>query len=105
MDWRFEWDPPKRITNIQKHGIDFEDVRTVFHRGLLVRRDGRRDYGEQRLLGIGPMAGRLVVIVFTRPAAGVIRIISARKANRREQKIYWKAFQDGVQKAGRDAGY
>ena len=61
----FEWDESKRTTNIAKHGLDFLDVWEAFHNLLLVRKDTRKEYGEDRWQGIGMIEDQIVVVVFT----------------------------------------
>lgn len=89
----FEWDEVKRTTNLAKHGIDFLDVPEIFTGPMVVGPDVRNDYGESRKIGFGFIRGRLLAVVFTERAR-VIRIISARKANTREEARYKKAFED-----------
>ncbi|NIR51851.1 BrnT family toxin [candidate division KSB1 bacterium] len=84
---KFEWDEAKRLSNLENHGLDFEDAHFVFNEKAYVVEDTRKDYGETRYILIGPLFRRLVVIVFT-VRQDVIRIISMRKANQREQKQY-----------------
>ena len=50
--------------------------------------DHRKEYGEDRRVGIGWLSGFLAVVVFTEPDAETVRIISVRKAHRHEQNIY-----------------
>jgi uncharacterized protein len=95
--YRFEWNEAKNNANIRKHGFDFLDAEETFRGVLIVRADLRRDYGENRWFGIGAIQARTVVVVFTERGANTIRIISLRKANRREQKEYEKAIQDGLE--------
>jgi len=57
---------------------------------MLVRLDTREDYGEDRWQGIGTLRGRVVVAVFVQKDANTIRIISLRKATRREKSAYQK---------------
>ena len=83
----FEWDEAKRSANIAKHGIDFMDAQEMFEGPILVLSDTRKEYGEARQIGFGFVHGRLMAMVFIEREPGVIRIISVRKANRRE-KIY-----------------
>jgi len=85
---KFTWDATKSGINRQKHGVDFADVPTVFDYPMVTFLDQRKEYGEDRWIGIGWLGDILAVVVFTEPAAGTIRIISARKANRHEQSIY-----------------
>jgi len=56
--------------------------------------DHRKDYGEDRWIGIGLLRGIPVVIVFTEPKEDTIRVISARKATKQEQRIYAKEIRD-----------
>ncbi len=62
---QFEWDEQKRKTNIRKHGFDFRDAWKVFGSPMLVAPDDRYDYGDDRLIGIGMLEGRIVVVIFT----------------------------------------
>ena len=86
---RYEWDAAKNLSNLAKHGLAFEDAEHVFAGPCVTFEDDRFDYGEQRLITLGLLAGRLVVIAHA-PRGETTRIISMRKANRREQEIYQK---------------
>lgn len=94
---RFEWDEDKNRQNISKHGFDFADAEQMFSDGFLFRSDTRKDYGESRLVGIGTIRGRTAVVVFTERGPETIRIISLRKASRRERKQYEKAVRDELE--------
>jgi uncharacterized protein len=83
----FEWDEAKNRANKVKHGIPFESVRSCFDGPMLVGADSRFDYGEARWLAIALLDLVPVVIAYTE-RRGRIRIISARKANRNERKIF-----------------
>jgi uncharacterized DUF497 family protein len=85
----FEWDPAKAKTNLAKHGIDFEFAKDVFldRAGLIDIDDSDPD--EERWRIIGRASGRLLFVVFTEPDDDVIRIISAREANKREERRYY----------------
>ena len=84
---RYTWTQEKYRINLKRHGIAFEDAQRIFE-GLTVERvDDRFDYGEERLVTLGMLAGRLVVIAHSPRDEGT-RIISMRKGNRREQKTY-----------------
>lgn len=76
----FEWDEQKNELNIDKHGFDFADAYQVFDLPMVVDLDERRDYGEDRWIGIGLLDKRDVVVVFTEPNKETTRIISLRKA-------------------------
>lgn len=82
-----EFDPAKRATNLAKHQIDLAEAEAVFAGDTLTVEDDRYDYGEQRFITIGRLAGRMVVVVWT-PRGAARRIISLRKANDREQATY-----------------
>jgi uncharacterized protein len=81
------WDEAKNRTNVAKHGLSFEDAEQVFAGPCVTFEDDRFAYGEERLITLGLLAGRLVVIAHA-PRDDGTRIISMRKGNRREQKIY-----------------
>jgi len=85
----YEWDKAKNHRNLAKHGLAFEDAERVFAGPCVTFEDDRFDYGEERLVTLGLLAGRLVVIAHA-PRGETTRIISMRKANRREQEIYQK---------------
>jgi uncharacterized DUF497 family protein len=82
---QFEWDEAKNLENIRKHRIDFADVPDMFDGSMLVELDERTDYGEDRWIGIGFLRNGVAVVVWTERQGDVIRIISARKANRYER--------------------
>ena len=84
---KFEWDEKKGQINIQKHGINFEDAKTIFEDLRITAVDTRHSYGEIRKISLGTIHGRICVVVYTE-RKGVIRIISARKANQRERRRY-----------------
>lgn len=85
---RYEWDEAKNLTNIEKHGLDFADAPEVLTGRCVTFVDDRFDYGEERFISIGTLKGRVVVIAHAPRGPDVTRIISMRKGNRRDQKIY-----------------
>jgi uncharacterized DUF497 family protein len=89
---KFEWDENKRIANIKKHGIDFVAACRLWQSSMLIVQDDRQDYTEIRWIGLGTIEKRIMVVVFTK-RINTIRIISCRKANKREIKYYEKATQ------------
>ena len=97
LAYRFEWDENKNRLNIEKHGLDFADAKEMFSGVLFFWPDLREDYGESRWSGIGKIRGRVAVVAFTDRGPETIRIISLRKANRRESKKYEKAIEDGLE--------
>jgi hypothetical protein len=82
-----EWDEEKCRANFEKHGLSFEDAGQVLAGDTITIPDDRYDYGEDRLITLGRLAGRVVVVVHV-ARMGKTRIISMRKANAREQEIY-----------------
>lgn len=90
---KFEWDEAKRLANLRKHGIDFLDASVIFEGDTLTVEDNRYDYREQRFVTFGLLQGLVVAIVHS-DRNDSIRIISARKATRYEQKIYFEEVFD-----------
>jgi len=88
---RFEWDESKAKANAKKHGIHFDEAKTVFYdeRARLIADPDHSD-DEDRFILLGYSSGLklLVVCHCYRASDGVIRIISARKATRREAASY-----------------
>ena len=85
---QFEWDSDKAAANVSRHGVSFELAMLAFlDNGRLIKLDERFDYGEERIITMGHVNNRLHVVVYTQ-TNDTIRIISARKANRRERKRY-----------------
>lgn len=89
MSLRFEWDEKKANHNIEKHGVPFEDAATVLGDPLsLTIDDPMHSREEQRSVTVGEsVKGELLVVVHT-DREDLIRIISARKATRRERRDY-----------------
>ena len=85
----FDWDEDKRLTNIQRHAIDFMDAIAVFDSDTVTIEDNRLEYGEQRFITLGLLRGRVIVVVHT-DRKSTTRIISARKATKNEQIIYFE---------------
>jgi len=83
----YEWDDRKNEENVRKHAIDFADVTEVFAHPMLVALDQRRDYGEDRWIGLGMMKDIVVVVVYLEyEDEDRIRIVSAQKATRYESR-------------------
>ena len=88
---RFEWDDRKSTVNRRKHGVSFEEARTVFFdENALMRPDEDHSEDEDRfvLLGLSARLRTLVVCHCYRQGDGVIRLISARRANAFERQQY-----------------
>jgi uncharacterized protein len=85
----FEWDPKKAEENARKHKVSFPEASTVFGDGLAITfSDPDHSLEEYRFLTFGvSRTGRLLVVSHAQ-RQGRVRIISARKATRRERKIY-----------------
>lgn len=84
---KISYDPVKNAKNISERGISFDDVYDFEWQTARIVPDLRKDYGENRYIAAGFLAGRLHILVFT-PTADGIRVISFRKANRRELRRY-----------------
>ena len=81
----WDWDEAKRQANQTKHGVDFAALGEIDLSALQFDADQRRDYGEQRFSVYFERNGRLYQIIFT-PRNSRFRLISFRKANKREQR-------------------
>jgi uncharacterized DUF497 family protein len=80
----FEWDAAKSEATEQRRGIRFDRAAEILSGRHIVWTDDRRDYGEQRIRAVGESAGEVLHVVFTRRGTA-IRVISVRKANRKER--------------------
>jgi uncharacterized protein len=85
----FEWDENKRQSNLSKHGIDFVRAASIFNSPILEKEDNRYDYDENRLIAIGETNGVILFVVYTMRGS-IYRIISARRATKREQQQYYE---------------
>lgn len=84
----FEWDEVKNESNFSKHGIRFEDSVKVFKSPMVIIEDTRYDYGEVRYIGIGKNPQGIFYTVVYTLRGDKIRIISARKAHKKERSMY-----------------
>lgn len=91
-EYEFEWDPRKAFNNMDKHGVSFEEAATVFHDPHFITViDEEHSTDEERFITIGLSSqGRLLMLAHT-DRGGRIRIISARKATRKEAQFYAEA--------------
>ena len=97
---RIEWDPAKSESNKTKHGLAFERAQLVFDDPSCVTFPERVVDGEERWHAIGLIAGIVIIVVvhthrveeFEGKSEEVVRIISARRATRREREIYAQAI-------------
>ena len=90
---RFVWDETKNLANQRKHGVSFEEAQSAFHdERATVYYDPEHSEDEDRfiLLGMSFQVRVLVVCHCYREGELVVRIISARRADRREREAYWR---------------
>lgn len=90
---KFEWDSAKATANIKKHGVSFEEAQSAFYDEFAIQffDDDHSSDGERfLLLGMSTGSRLLLVAHCEREAGHVIRIISARKATKRESAFYGK---------------
>ena len=89
----FEWDDNKNNKNRIKHKIDFTDaIQVFFDENRITKLDNRQDYGENRYQIIGQSNERILFVVYTEKHGNTIRVISARKANKKEITAYIKGI-------------
>jgi uncharacterized protein len=89
---KITFDPVKRAVTPAERGLDFEDAAELFRGDTLDSPDDRRDYGELRMLTVGHLRGRMVIVVWT-PRGNARHVISMRKANAREKTRFGKRFE------------
>ena len=94
MPLTFEWDSRKARSNLAKHGVGFQEASTIFGDPLsLTIPDPEHSLSEERYITVGrAFSGKLLVVVHTERGDN-IRIISARRASRRERKFYEKIIK------------
>lgn len=88
---KFEWNSAKAAANVKKHGVSFEEAQTVFYDEFAVQffdEENSDDEARFLLLGLSTQAKLLIVCHCERDSGNVIRIISARKATKREKAFY-----------------
>lgn len=86
----FEWDESKSERNRRDRSLDFVTAALIFDGPVQTMLDERRDYGEERIIAIGQVDGRVLVVVYT-DRGDIRRIISARHANKKERET-WQLF-------------
>ncbi len=86
----FEWHESKAKSNLEAHGVSFFTAAATFRNERLERIDDHADYGEGRWIALGRAGTEVYRVVFTWRGENLIRIISAQKANRNEQEIYYR---------------
>ena len=90
---RFDFDPTKDRLNTEKHGLSLALAASLDWEDALLWIDERRDYGENRVLALAPKSGILYYVAFV-DRDEVRRIISLRRANRREVRRYVQATEE-----------
>ena len=88
-----DWDQRKRQANLKKHGFDFVDADEIFDGVTFTYEDDRISYGEHRFVTLGLLRGTVVSIVHTEQDDH-IRVISMRKATKREHEIYFQTVSN-----------
>lgn len=93
----FAWDPARDLANQEKHGLSFEEAKRLFEPGVdyLEIFDAEHSDFEDRFIAIGPIDHRVVVVIYTEPEEGLVRIIGARIASKRERARY-RSYMDGL---------
>ncbi len=86
---KYQWDPEKATGNLSKHGVSFEEATTVFNDPLfIVFADPDHSLGEKRLIIIGESNRQRLLVVSYTERRNAVRLISARKATRKERNTY-----------------
>jgi uncharacterized protein len=83
-----------QMRSIAKHGLHFADAEQVLTGPCVTFADDRFDHGEERLVSLGLLGGRVVIIAHAPRGDDITRIISMRKANQRERKIYQERLDE-----------
>jgi hypothetical protein len=93
---RFEWDEAKSESNKRKHGVSFKEARESFEGGAdyLDLFDAEHSLQEDRFIAIGGIELGVVVVSWSEPREGVVRIISARMASRGEVELFQRRLKD-----------
>ena len=89
---KITYDPVKRAVTLAERGLDFEEANEVFDGDTLDFPDDRKDYGELRLVTVGHLRGRMVIVAWT-PRGTARHVISMRKANACEKARFGKRFE------------
>jgi len=85
----FEWDDDKYQLNIRRHGVDFERAALIFEGPTIEALDDREDYGEDRIVAFGLAQGTVYRVTYTMRGKAY-RLISAQRANKRDQDHYYR---------------
>jgi len=90
---KITFDPAKRATTLRDRSLDFADAAEVFAGKALNIPDERRDYGESRIITVGLLRERMVIVVWT-PRGNGRHVFSMRKANDREKARFGKRLEE-----------
>lgn len=91
---RITFDPRKRAATLIERGLDFADAGDVFSGSTVEGIDDRFDYGETRIVTVGRLRGRMVIVVWTQ-RGDARHVLSMRKANEREQARFGQQLGAG----------
>jgi len=92
MEYKFEWDEKKNIINIKKHGVSFHEAKMIFFDpGCHMIFDKKNSIFEDRWKATG-LSGSIIYNVIFTERNGYIRIISARKSDKREEEAYFYGY-------------
>ena len=90
MALQVEWNPSKASENYAKHGVSFQLAKEVFRDPFAMEfLDDRRDYGETRFVILGLVEAQVLYVAYTE-RQDAVRIISAQRATKNEQKAYFR---------------
>jgi hypothetical protein len=84
------YDEDKRLSNLQKHGFDFIGAESIFNSFHITYEDTSTPYGEQHFRTLGLYGDVVVVMMVHTPRNSHDHVISIRKANKHEQRLYWQ---------------
>ena len=90
---KITFDPAKRAIALKDRSLDFADAAEAFAGKVLNIADERRDYGELRMITVGSLRGRMVIVVWT-PRGNGRHVFSMRKANDREKARFGKRLEE-----------
>ena len=93
----FEWHDEKNILNFQKHGFSFSEATEMFNDLMIVNLDDIKEYGGKRYIGLVTIKSIVAVIVYTKRNNDSVRVISVRKANKREKTKFEAATKNRLE--------
>lgn len=92
LDMKITYDISKREKTLLERGLDFDDAQIILQGEVYEFEDDRKDYGERRIIAVGYLAARMVIVGYVKRGK-TKHIFSMRKANEREAKKYQERFQ------------